>query len=111
MTIINPVGTLGRQMAATGPRIALAASVIATVASAAIFYHSLPREALLAATVTFVFVLAAVVALFAWWDPVPRRQFTYWDAAGLLTLIGVMASAMLEPGDLARLVVDTERHN
>jgi hypothetical protein len=81
------------------------------VASAAIFYHSQPREALLAATVTFVFVLAAVVALFAWRDPVPRRQFTYWDAAGLLTLIGVMASAMLEPGDLARLVVDTERHN
>ena len=69
------------------------------------------REALLAATVTFVFVLAAVVALFAWRDPIPRRRFTYWDAAGLLTLIGVMASAMLEPGDLARLVVDTERHN
>lgn len=111
MTTINPVGILGRQMAATGPRIALAASVIATVASAAIFYHSLPREALLAATVTFVFVLAAVVALFAWRDLVPRRQFTYWDAAGLLTLIGVMASAMLEPEDLARLVVDTERHN
>jgi len=111
MTVINPVGTLGRQMAATGPRVALAASVIATVAFAAISYHSLPREALLPATVTFVFVLAAIVALFAWRDPIPRRLFTYWDAAGLLTLIGVMASAMLEPGDLARLVVDTERAN
>jgi hypothetical protein len=65
MTVINPVGTLGRQMAATGPRVALAASVIATVAFAAISYHSLPREALLPATVTLVFVLAAVVALFA----------------------------------------------
>src|SRR5262245_12795958 len=110
MTVINPVGTLGRQMAATGPRIALAASIVATVAFSAISWHSLPREALLPATVTCVFALAAVVALFAWRDPIPRRPFTYWDAAGVLTLIGVMASAMLEPGDLARLVVDTERH-
>src|SRR5215475_15510384 len=111
MTVINPVGTLGRRMATTGPRLALGASIVATIAFAAISYHSLPREALLPATVTLVFVLAAVVALFAWRDPIPHRPFTYWDAAGLLTLIGVMASAMLEPGDLARLVADPERAN
>ena len=111
MTVLHPVGTLGRQMVAAGPRIVVAASIITSVAFAVLLAHSLPREALLPAIITFVFVLAAVVALFAWRDPVPPRQFGYWDVAGLLTLIGVMASALLEPGDLVRLVVDTERHN
>jgi hypothetical protein len=111
MTVINPVETLARQMIATGPRIMFAASIIAAVAFAAIARHSLPHEALLPASITFVFVLAAAVALFARRVPVPPRQFTYWDAAGLLTLIGVMASAMVEPGDLVRLVVDADRHD
>jgi hypothetical protein len=111
MTAINPIETFARQKVATGPFILFVASMIAAVVFAAIIHHSLPHEVLLPATVTFVFVLAAAVALFAWRSPVPSRQFTYWDAAGLLTLFGVMATTMVEPADLVRLVVDTSRHN
>jgi hypothetical protein len=70
---------------------------------------SLSRDALLPATSTLLFVFAAVVALIAWRSPVPARQFTYWDAAGLLTLIGICAAAAVEPEQMVRLVAGTER--
>lgn len=93
-----------------GPRIVFAVSIIVAVAFAAITHYALPREALLPATVTVLFVLAAAIALFASRGPVPS-QFTYWEAAGLLTAIGIIASVMVEPGDLVRLVVDADRRN
>lgn len=108
--VANPVQKFASQKVATGPRIVFAVSIIVAVAFAAITHYALPREALLPATVTVLFVLAAAIALFASRGPVPP-QFTYWEAAGLLTAIGIMASVMVEPGDLARLVVDADRRN
>jgi hypothetical protein len=79
------------QKVATGPRIVFVASIITTVAFAPITHHALPHEALLPATVTLIFVLAAAVALFASRNRVPTRQFTCWDAGSLLAGIGIMA--------------------
>ena len=67
------------------------------------------REALLPATCVVLFVLSGAVALLAWLRPIPRRQFTYWDAAGLLTLIGVCGTMAVEPGDMVRLVASADR--
>jgi hypothetical protein len=106
----NPLQKLAPQTVATGPRIVFAASIIVVGAFAAITHYTLPGAVLLPATVTFIFLLAAAIALFASRGPAPP-QFTYWEAAGLLTAIGIMASVMVEPEDLVRLVVDADRRD
>jgi hypothetical protein len=57
--------------------------------SRALVQHALPPAALLSATCAALFVLAAAVALLAWWRPVPRAAVHLLDASGVLTLIGV----------------------
>jgi len=94
---------------ATGPRITFAASLAVTMIFAAIVLFILPFEALLPATITFLFLVAAAVALVASQSSVPPHRFTYWDAAGLLAAIGMIACAMVEPAELARLVDDEDR--
>jgi len=94
---------------ATGPGIAFAVSLAATMVFAAIALFILPFEALLPATITFLFLVAAVVALATSQSSVSPHRFTYWDAAGLLAAIGMIACAMVEPAELARLVDDEER--
>jgi hypothetical protein len=108
MTIFNPIETVQRTslQPTTGPQLVLAGSITAVMVFAALVQQALPQAALLPATCAALFVLAAVVALLAWWRPVPARQFTYWDASGVLTLIGVFACAMVEPGDMVRLLAD-----
>ena len=94
---------------ATGPRITFAASLAVTMVFAAIAFLILPFEALLPATITFIFLVAAVVALITSQSSVSPHRFTYWDAAGLLAAIGMIACAMVEPAELARLVDDEGR--
>ena len=108
MTIFNPIETVQRASLhpTSGPQLVLAGSITAVVVFAALVQHALPHTALLPAACVALFVLAAAVALLAWWRPVPPRQFTYWDASGVLTVIGVFACAMVEPGDLVRLLAD-----
>jgi cytochrome c oxidase assembly factor CtaG len=101
--------TLAEQKAVTGPRILFAASLVVTAVFAAITLSVLPREALVPVTITFVFLLGAVAALVASQTSVSTQQFTYWDAAGLLAAIGMIACAMVEPVELARLVDDDSR--
>jgi hypothetical protein len=93
----------------TGPRPLFAASLVATAVFAAITLSVLPGEALAPATITFIFLLGAVVALVASQTSVSTQHFTYWDAAGLLVAIGMFACAMVEPVELARLVDDDNR--
>ena len=93
----------------TGPRILFAASLVVTAVFAAITLSVLPREALVPVTVTFIFLLGAVAALVASQTSVSTQQFSYWDAAGLLAAIGMIACAMVEPVELARLVDDDSR--
>ena len=107
--VAKPIQKLAPQTVATGPRIVFAASIIVVIAFAAITHYALPREVLLPATVTFIFVVGAAIALCASRGPVPP-QFTYWEAAGLLTAIGIVASIMVEPEDLVRLV-DADRRD
>jgi hypothetical protein len=55
------------------------------------------------------FILAAAVALIAWQRPLPARQFSYWDAAGVLTAIGIVITAAVEPEQMVRLVAGADR--
>ena len=99
----NRSPTLAEQKAVTGPRILFAASLVVTAVFAAITLSVLPREALVPVTITFIFLLGALVALVASQTSVSTEQFTYWDAAGLLTAISMIACAMVEPVELAAL--------
>ena len=105
----NRSPTLAEQKAVTGPRILFAASLVVTAVFAAITLSVLPRDALVPVTITFIFLLGAVVALVASQTSVSTHQFSYWDAAGLLAAIGMIACAMVEPVELARLVDDDSR--
>jgi len=112
MTITNPAGSLrtpeGR--ATTGPTIALTGALAVALVFAAVFQPSLPREALVPLTATLIFALAAGVALIAWMRPLPRRRFNYWDAAGVLTFVGICAAATIEPEQMMQFVAGAERH-
>ena len=55
------------------------------------------------------FIMAAAVALIAWQRPCRRRHFSYWDAAGILTVIGIGMAAAVEPEQMVRLVAGTDR--
>jgi len=111
MTITNPIGNLRAAAArpTTGPVLALAGALAATLATAAVLQPSIAREALVPAAATLLFVFAAAVALIAWLRPVPPRRFTYWDAAGVLTFIGICAAAAVEPEQMVQLVAGAER--
>src|SRR5262249_14623955 len=77
MTIFNPIETVqtASLQPTTGPQLVLAGSITAVVVFAAVVQHAAPQAALLPATCLALFVLAATVALLAWWRPVPSRQF------------------------------------
>jgi uncharacterized membrane protein YfcA len=110
MTVTNPT-RIPRAEAlhpTTGPATALTGALAGALIFAAVFQSSLSPGALLSASSMLLFTFAAVIALIAWRRPVRGRQFTYWDAAGLLTLIGVCVGAAVEPEQMVRLVAGAE---
>ena len=111
MTITNSIEHL-RTVAtrpATGPVLVLAGALAATLTAAAVWQPSVAREALVPAAATLLFIFAAGVALLAWLRPLPYRHFTYWDAAGVLTFLGICAAATVEPEQMVQLVAGAER--
>src|SRR5262249_25966480 len=98
MTITNPLGgTHTRSTAATGPQLLLAGAVAAVLTVGAVFRDSIANDALLPGLSTLFLVLAAGVALIAWRRPSSPHRFSYWDAAGILTFIGICIAALIEP--------------
>jgi hypothetical protein len=85
-------------------------ALIGVLAWAAVFQESLSSHALLSASSLLLFLLAAVIAVIAWRRPVPHHQFSYWDAAGALTLVGLCVAATVEPEQMIRIVAGTDRH-
>jgi ABC-type Fe3+-siderophore transport system permease subunit len=110
MTITNPIGTTRTSIArpTTGPTIALTSALAGTLAVAAVLQPQVAPEALVPMAASLIFLFAAVTALVAWLRPMSRRQFTYWDAAGLLTFIGICVSASVEPEQMVQLVAGAE---
>jgi len=93
-----------------GPVVALAVALAGVLIWAAVFQESLTPHSLLSASSLLLFTLAALVALIAWRRPVPERAFSYWDAAGALTLIGLFVAASVDPEQMIRIVAGTDRH-
>ena len=111
MTITNP---LGRERArssepAVGPQLVLIGALAAGVTVGAVFHSTMSGDAMLPGLSVLFFILAAAVALIAWQRPMPVRHFSYWDAAGILTLIGIGMCAAVEPDQMVRLVAGTDR--
>ena len=106
MTITNPIRhtTAPAESFAAGPVIALIGALAGTLAVAAALQPSTAREALAPTAAILIFLFAAAVALIAWLRPMARRQFTYWDAAGALTFIGICVTASVEPEQMVQLV-------
>jgi hypothetical protein len=107
MSITNPLGRARFRDSerSSGPLVVLTGTV--AVVAAALWGQHAPPEALVPAASLLLFVLAAVVALVAWWRPLPLRRFSYWDAAGILTFIGICMGAAVEPDQMVGLVAGT----
>src|ERR1051326_3962557 len=99
MTITNPLGRMRTRLSepAGGPQLVLAGALAAVLTVAAVFHHTMSNDALLPGLSVAFFILAATVAMLACQRPLPARQFSYWDAAGVLTAIGIVIAAAVEP--------------
>ena len=116
MTVINPLG--GNRVGGVpaqpttpsiSPLLVLTGALAAALAVAAVFRPAVSDDALLPSMAVLFFGLAAGVALIAWLRPVPYRHFSFWDVAGILTLVGIGAAGMVEPDQMVRLVAGTDR--
>mgnify|MGYP006867814564 CR=1 FL=1 len=109
MSIINPIRntTVPAARPTTGPVIALTGALVATFAVAAALQPSIAREALAPLAALLIFLFAAAVALIARLRTMPQPQFTYWDTAGALTLIGICVTASVEPEQMVQFVAGT----
>jgi len=110
MRVLNPIGHVtARGWSASGPVLVLTGTLAVTLIISALLQPSLARDALLPVTVTMMFGFAAGIAALAWFRPLPQRRFTYWDAAGVLTFIGICAAAAVEPEQAVQFVTGVER--
>jgi hypothetical protein len=100
----RPVGPRESRTEPNGPLTVFSGSIAITAAIWLYWLGFLPTEAMLPAICGLFVVLAIAIAL-TW----PRARsgaagFTYWDAAGILMLIGILAAAAVEPDHMVRLV-------
>ena len=111
MTITNPLGRMRTRLSepAVGPQLVLTGALAAVLTAGAVFQHTMSNDALLPGLSFAFFIVAATVAMIAWQHPLPARQFSYWDAAGALTVIGIVIAAAVEPEQMVRLVAGTSR--
>ena len=110
MTITNPLRVPARSGdPALGPQLVLIGALAAILTVGAVFHQTMAGDALLPGLSTLFFIMAAAVALIAWQRPVPVRHFSYWDAAGILTVIGIGMAAAVEPEQMVRLVAGPDR--
>jgi hypothetical protein len=87
----------------------LVGALAAVLTVTAVFRDSISNDALLPGLSTLFLLLAAAVALIAWRRPSPPRRFSYWDAAGVLTFIGICVAALIEPQQMPGLVAGADR--
>jgi hypothetical protein len=110
MTITNPLRVRARSgEPVLGPQLVLICALAAILTVGAAFHQTMSGDALLPGLSTLFFIMAAAVALIAWQRPMPARHFSYWDAAGVLTVIGIGMAAAVEPEQMVRLVAGTDR--
>jgi hypothetical protein len=110
MTITNPLRVCARLgEPAVGPQLVLIGALAAILTVGAVFHQTMSGDALLPGLSTLFFIMAALVALIAWRRPIPARHFSYWDAAGILTVIGIGMAAAVEPEQMVRLVAGADR--
>lgn len=100
----RPVGPHESRTESSRPLAVFSGSIAIAAAIWLYWLGFLPTEAMLPAISGLFLVLAIAIAL-TW----PRARsgtagFTYWDAAGILMLIGILATAAVEPDHMVRLV-------
>jgi hypothetical protein len=107
MPITNPSRPLAWQTRARtfGPHMLFGIAVAAAFAVLAGAVTALPSALVEPAAGTLLLVMAAAAALIGWLRgrDVDVTRVTYWDAAGALTLVGLAATALVDPEQLARV--------
>ena len=111
----SAIETLDRDVSQTacrppiGPRLALAATLLGMIAAFVLAQSSLPIDAVLPAMVLLLFLVAGIAAVMAWSDAsrLPPGHLTYRDVSGVLTFVGILLAAAVEPDQLVRLVAST----
>ncbi len=113
MTVTNPVGrTRARSTEPSiGPQLLLTGALAAVLTVAAVFRHTMSNDVLLPGVSVSLFLLAAAVAAIAWKRPAPDRNFSYLDAAGVLTFIGICVAALIEPEQMVRAMTGGQTDN
>jgi len=93
------------------PKVTGAAAILIAAAAFVAGAFMLPRDVVLPATSTLLFILAAVVALVAAReDPAAgETDLNHYDVAGILTFIGICAASQIDPDQLVRLVEGANR--
>jgi hypothetical protein len=111
IAVRSPDSRLVQSRRLPGPPLALGVVIAMAATAFVVGAQTLAPALLLPLVATLLFVLAAATALFASLrrEPFKRRAMTYWDVAGLLTLIGVFATAAVEPDHLVALVEGTRQ--
>jgi hypothetical protein len=107
-TMNTATGAMGLNAAGrfllSGPHLALQASLLTALAAAVLLPGVLSPDAVLPAITTALFLMAGLVAGLAWLRGGGRPHgLTYWDASGLLTVVGICIAAAVEPEQLVRL--------
>jgi hypothetical protein len=113
VAIINPTKRLVHRWNARtlGPPLAFSAAVLLASAPLAASATMPSTDLAFAVSSALLFVLAALVALFAWGrgSAGAGSEVTYRDVAGALILLGACAAALVEPDQLVRLVESAQR--
>jgi hypothetical protein len=98
-------GTADDHHSSSGPELAFAASTLACVAAWSAIHHTFEPALVRPAITTLIFVLAAVIGVFAWqYRKADPNNVTYADVAGVLTLIGMCVASTIDPHDFVRTV-------
>ncbi|HEY0440792.1 MAG TPA: hypothetical protein VGD36_12015 [Xanthobacteraceae bacterium] len=113
MALITPAHHYARSDEATrlGPQLVFLLALGLAAAAAMTAANVLPNGFVLPVVCTLLFAAAGIIALLAWRSRAAASQPSYWDVAGALTLIGVCASALLEPEQVVALVDLAPRRN
>ncbi len=107
MTLLNSAGHASSRTdhGVTGPQLALAGAAAGAFLITAALRDALPGAAVLPALSTLLLTVAAVIATLSWRRP-SRHRFTYLDAAGVLTFIGLCIAALIEPQQMPGLLTE-----
>jgi hypothetical protein len=92
-----------------GPQELAVATLVAGIGTFAVLLWLLPAPLILPAISVLLLAAACGIALLAWRRPRPHQsQLSYWDLAGAVTFIGIVAALLSEPDQALPLLESSQ---